>query len=82
MGVFGAAQAIAYAIGGFAGAAGSDVARTIIGSPSGGYVTVFAVEAGLFVIAAALAFRAGAMGTARLALAETDSGDRLLSVVG
>jgi BCD family chlorophyll transporter-like MFS transporter len=82
MGVFGAAQAIAYAIGGFAGAAGSDVARSIIGSPAGGYVSVFAAEAALFAVASALAFRAGAMGSARLVLAESDSGDRLLSVVG
>jgi len=57
MGVFGAAQAVAYGLGGFAGAAGSDVARVAFGSPGAGYSAVFVVEAGLFVVAAALAAR-------------------------
>jgi BCD family chlorophyll transporter-like MFS transporter len=57
MGVFGAAQAVAYGLGGFAGAAGSDVARTVLGSPGAGYGAVFVAEAGLFVVAAALAAR-------------------------
>jgi MFS transporter, BCD family, chlorophyll transporter len=60
LGVFGAAQAVAYAIGGFAGAAGVDVGRRLMGSTMGGYVSVFAVEGVLFAIAAVLAWRSGA----------------------
>jgi BCD family chlorophyll transporter-like MFS transporter len=61
MGVFGAAQAVAYAIGSFIGAAGSDVGRAISGSDARGYMAVFAAEAVLFLVAAVLAWdtRAG-----------------------
>lgn len=57
LGVFGAAQAVAYAVGTLAGAAGVDVARTILHSPVRGYLTVFGVEAALFAIAAGFALR-------------------------
>ncbi|MCU0635765.1 MAG: BCD family MFS transporter [Gemmatimonadaceae bacterium] len=59
LGVFGAAQAVAYAIGGFAGAAGVDVGRRLLDSTLGGYVAVFAVEGVLFAAAAWLAWRSG-----------------------
>jgi len=57
LGVFGAAQAVAYAGGTMAGAAGVDLARTLLGSPIRGYLTVFAVEAVLFALSAVLAWR-------------------------
>ncbi len=57
LGVFGAAQAVAYAVGTMAGAGGVDLARSVLGSPIRGYLTVFAVEAVLFAGAAALALR-------------------------
>ncbi len=57
LGVFGAAQAVAYATGTMAGAAGVDVARSLLGSPIRGYLTVFAVEAVLFALSAVLAMR-------------------------
>lgn len=57
MGVFGAAQAIASAIGGSAGAAASDIARWVLGSTAGGYAVVFGIEAVLFGTAAVLALR-------------------------
>jgi len=57
LGVFGAAQAVAYAVGTMAGAGGVDLARSVLGSPLRGYLTVFAVEAVLFAAAAALAWR-------------------------
>jgi BCD family chlorophyll transporter-like MFS transporter len=57
LGVFGAAQAVAYATGTMAGAAGVDLARTLLGSPIRGYLTVFAVEAVLFALSAVLAMR-------------------------
>lgn len=62
MGFWGAAQAMAYGIGGFAGAAGSDLARSVFGSPTLGYVVVFTVEAALFLAAAALMARIGSAG--------------------
>lgn len=57
MGVFGAAQATAYGLGGFAGAAGSDVGRWALGDPAAGYAAVFVVEAALFLAAAVLVAR-------------------------
>jgi BCD family chlorophyll transporter-like MFS transporter len=59
MGLWGAAQAIAFGVGGLAGAAASDVARAILGEPGPAYASVFALEAGLFVVSAVLAARIG-----------------------
>ena len=58
MGLWGAAQAIAFGIGGLAGSALSDLGRRALGSAASGFALVFAGEAGLFVFAAALALRA------------------------
>ncbi len=55
MGLWGAAQAIAFGVGGLAGATASDVARWLIGSPGAAYACVFALEALLFLVAARLA---------------------------
>jgi BCD family chlorophyll transporter-like MFS transporter len=55
MGIWGAAQAIAFAMGGLLATAASDVARALLGSPSAAYAAVFAMEAVLFVVAARLA---------------------------
>ncbi|HYW31157.1 MAG TPA: BCD family MFS transporter [Gemmatimonas sp.] len=57
LGVFGAAQALAYATGTLAGAAGVDLARALLDSPVQGYLAVFLVEAVLFAVAASLALR-------------------------
>jgi len=57
MGLWGASQAIGFAIGGVAGTVASDLARWIIGSQVAAYSAVFAAEAVLFVAAAALATR-------------------------
>jgi BCD family chlorophyll transporter-like MFS transporter len=58
MGLWGAAQAIAFGLGGFAGTLASDVARFVIGAPVKAYATVFTGEALLFAVAAVLAARA------------------------
>ena len=60
MGLWGASQAIAFGLGGFLGAVGSDIARSNLGNDGQGFSTVFSVEAGLFLIAAAIAFRISA----------------------
>jgi MFS transporter, BCD family, chlorophyll transporter len=56
MGLWGAAQAIAFALGGLAGAAGSDATRAWLGQAETAYAAVFTIEALLFVVAAGLAF--------------------------
>lgn len=55
MGLWGAAQAFAFGIGGFLGTLASDIARYLLSSPSLSYSVVFASEAGLFVVAAMMA---------------------------
>jgi MFS transporter, BCD family, chlorophyll transporter len=55
MGLWGAAQAFGFALGGLFGAAASDLARWLIGHAGAAYATVFFVEAGMFVAAAWLA---------------------------
>jgi MFS transporter, BCD family, chlorophyll transporter len=57
MGLWGAAQAVAFGVGGFLGALASDVARALLGSPVLAYSTVFALEGLLFLVATALALR-------------------------
>jgi len=57
MGLWGAAQAIAFGIGGFLGTAAIDLTRALLDSPVTAYATVFAAEALLFLVAAALAAR-------------------------
>jgi len=64
MGLWGAAQALAFAMGGLVGTGASDLARMLIGSPGTAYAAVFAFEAALFVVAAALAARIGAASAA------------------
>jgi MFS transporter, BCD family, chlorophyll transporter len=59
MGLWGAAQAVAFGLGGFLGTVASDVARYLLGSPAIAYATVFAIEGALFLVAAVLAIRVG-----------------------
>jgi MFS transporter, BCD family, chlorophyll transporter len=55
MGLFGAAQAIAFGLGGFTGTALVDATRFLTGSPVMAFATVFAIEALMFLAAALLA---------------------------
>ena len=57
MGLWGAAQALAFGAGGLIGTLASDLARLIVGDPSLAYSTVFLAEALLFVVSAVLATR-------------------------
>jgi MFS transporter, BCD family, chlorophyll transporter len=59
MGVWGAAQAIAFGLGGFSGAAGLDAGRAVFASTGTAFAAVFLVEALLFLISANLARRLG-----------------------
>jgi BCD family chlorophyll transporter-like MFS transporter len=55
MGLWGASQAISFGTGGFLGTLASDTAQQLLPSLSLSYALVFAAQAGLFMIAAALA---------------------------
>jgi BCD family chlorophyll transporter-like MFS transporter len=57
MGLWGAAQAVAFGLGGIVGTAASDLAHWLIGSTGAAYASVFALEALLFVVSAVLAAR-------------------------
>jgi BCD family chlorophyll transporter-like MFS transporter len=59
MGLWGAAQAVAFGIGGLAGAAAVDLARIALGAPHAAYAAVFVIDALVFVAAALLAARIG-----------------------
>jgi BCD family chlorophyll transporter-like MFS transporter len=59
VGLWGAAQALAFGLGGFLGTAAADAARLLIASPALAYGVVFAGEAVLFLASALLAARIG-----------------------
>lgn len=54
MGLWGAAQAIAFAVGGFLGTVAIDVSRLFIGDPVVAYGLVFCLEAAMFIVAAVI----------------------------
>jgi len=58
MGVWGAAQAIAFGLGGLGGALGVDIARRVAGQDGAAFQLIFAIEACLFILAAVLAVQA------------------------
>lgn len=57
MGLWGASQAVAFGIGGFVGAVAVDRLRSLLGATAPAFQFVFAAEAGLFLVAAIIAFR-------------------------
>lgn len=68
MGLWGAAQAIAFGLGGLAGSMASDVARSLLASPAAAYGAVFFAEGALFVVSGLLAARIGRVAARRLPL--------------
>lgn len=57
MGLWGAAQALAFGLGGLFGTGVSDLARALLPTPAAAYALVFAAEALVFLVAAVLAAR-------------------------
>jgi BCD family chlorophyll transporter-like MFS transporter len=55
IGLWGAAQALAFGLGGLLGTSASDLARALFGSPAAAYGAVFLAEAALFLCAARIA---------------------------
>lgn len=61
MGLWGAAQGIAFGLGGLLGTGASDLARWLFHQPAPAYASVFAFEAAMFLVAARLAAGQGAV---------------------
>ncbi|MDQ8170732.1 MAG: BCD family MFS transporter [Gemmatimonadota bacterium] len=80
LGVYGAAQAIAYAAGSLGGGVASDLTIAWFGEPARGYTVVFAAEAVLFVIAAAMAMASTPSVRGGL-LRRADAGDAILGAM-
>jgi BCD family chlorophyll transporter-like MFS transporter len=57
MGLWGAAQALAFGIGGLVGTGASDLVHHMLALPGSAYATVFALEGMVFLVSAALAWR-------------------------
>jgi MFS transporter, BCD family, chlorophyll transporter len=82
IGLWGAAQALAFAAGGLIGTAGSDLARGLLGSPAAAFAAVFAAEAGLFLLAAVQAARVFRTRAARAARPARQAGRRQAVLTG
>jgi len=70
MGLWGAAQAVAFGLGGLVGTGASDMSMRLMGNPSLAYANVFALEAVMFLIAAWIAQRVKALSRETAALVE------------
>ena len=57
MGLWGAAQALAFGIGGLVGTGASDIAHHLLALPGSAYATVFGLEGMVFLLSAVLAWR-------------------------
>lgn len=77
MGLWGAAQAIAFGLGGFAGAAGIDVARAVFTETGAAFALVFAAEGVLFLVSAVLAARVGRTDADEMKLPAMPSAEQL-----
>jgi BCD family chlorophyll transporter-like MFS transporter len=66
MGLWGAAQAVAFALGGLFSTTLVDCARYFWGSPAAAFGIVFCAEAALFIFAATIAARMGSTGGERI----------------
>jgi BCD family chlorophyll transporter-like MFS transporter len=82
MGLWGAAQALALALGGVIGTAGVDLARYAFGTPTSAYAVVFAAEGVLFVVATLLAVRISRESAAREQLDLAVEGQRFATAAG
>lgn len=76
VGLWGAAQAMAFGLGGMAGAVASDLARWLLTDSGIAYATVFAFEAVLFVGSAVLAWQVARLTASRHSPAMAESSDR------
>ncbi|MCC5885064.1 MAG: BCD family MFS transporter [Gammaproteobacteria bacterium] len=82
MGLFGAAQAIAFGLGGLVATAGIDLIRWLLDSVTWAYSTIFLAEALTFLVAAVLAMRVGRMAEGRRRLDISKAGDGYAAGLG
>ena len=61
MGLWGAAQALAFGLGGLVGTGASDLAHALLGGHRNAYASVFALQAVMFAVSAVVALRLGAV---------------------
>jgi len=61
MGLWGAAQALAFGLGGLVGTGASDLAHALLGGHRSAYASVFALQAVMFAVSAVVAMRLGAL---------------------
>ena len=80
LGVYGAAQAIAYGVGSLGGGVASDLTIATMGDAARGYVAVFGVEAVLFIVAAFMAL-ASTPSVGAAVLRDERTGDVILGVM-
>jgi BCD family chlorophyll transporter-like MFS transporter len=57
MGLWGAAQALAFGLGGLVGTGASDLAHLLLGGHRSAYASVFAMQAVMFAVSAVVALR-------------------------
>ncbi|MDJ0852107.1 MAG: BCD family MFS transporter [Myxococcota bacterium] len=77
MGLWGAAQAVAFGLGGFLGAVAVDAARAVLSDPATAFAIVFAAEAVAFLAAAVLAARVGRSDADEMKLPAIPTGEPL-----
>jgi BCD family chlorophyll transporter-like MFS transporter len=82
MGLWGAAQAIAFGLGGFLGTVALDLSRLALGDPASAFALVFGVEGLLFILAAWLATRVGQTGTGSSRLPLIPAGEFVITKHG
>lgn len=82
MGLWGAAQAVAFGLGGFLGTVAVDVTQPLFASPMLSYSLVFAAEGALFLVAAYLAARVGQPDVRQSAAGAVQSGPQPALVAG
>lgn len=80
LGVYGAAQAIAYGVGSLGGGVASDLTIAAMGDAARGYVAVFGAEAVLFIVAAFMALASTPSVSARV-MREQATGDVILGAM-
>ncbi len=80
LGVYGAAQAIAYGVGSLGGGVASDLTIAAMGDAARGYVAVFGAEAVLFIVAAFMALASTPSVSARV-MRDERSGDVILGAM-
>ncbi len=82
MGLWGAAQAIAFGLGGFLGTVALDLSRLALGDAASAFALVFGVEGLLFILAAWLAIRVGNTGKGSAHLPVFPAGEFAISKRG